>query len=179
MNRRELSGMAARAISLIAATSLASTVHSQQSAASTSANQSEYLFWLSERDRATAREMASLLSAELDATPLDAGRISGVYQRGAPALRARSTEATFVRRLMKWREGLGPLRERVLQGVEGGFKFLPNHPDGQYCIVTFDSMFGARPEIYTEQFTLGREPSQGAEWQFIDYYLATRPFYTY
>lgn len=179
MKRRELNGLAARAISLIAVACLASRARAQKSPAGTPASQSEYLFWLSEHDRAMARDLALRLVAELDGTPLDARRVSGVYQRAAPALKERSTEATFVRRLMKSREGLGPPRERVLQGVEGGFKFLPNYPDGQYCIVTFDATFDARPTIYTEQLTLARDPAQGGQWQFIDYYLATRPFYTY
>lgn len=179
MNRRELGGLATRAISLVAVASLAGVASAQQSSAGSSASQSDYLFWLSEHDRTMVHDLATQLVAELDATPLDSRRFSGIYHRGAPALKARSTEATFVKRLMKAREGLGPLRDRVLQGVEGGFKFLPNYPDGQYSIVTFDAKFTDAPIIYTEQLTLCRDPAQGGQWQFVDYYLATKPFYTY
>ena len=126
-----------------------------------------------------ARSLATQVVADLDGNPLDPRRVSGVYQRGAPALKDRSPEASFVSRLVKYREGKGRLRERAFQGVEGGFKFLPNYPDGQYSIVTFDSMFEATSVLCTEQVTLSRDLAQGGQWQFVDYYLATKPFYTY
>lgn len=174
MKRRDLGGAA-----FVVATSLTSLARAQQSPTATPAKQQEYLFWLTERDRLSVREAAATVLAELDGIPLDTRRISAVYQRSARALRKRSTEATFVNRLLKYRDGLGAPRERALQGVEGGFKFLPNYPNGQYSIATFDTAFGTTPTIFTEQLTFERDPSHGDQWMFVDYYLATKPFYAY
>ena len=55
--------------------------------------------------------------------------------------------------------------------MEGGFRFLPNLPDGQYAIVVFDTLFGApaaTPSIHTEQFTLGRDAARGSAWELVD-----------
>jgi len=179
MKRRELNGMVASGLALLAGSSLATFARAQQTDVPPPAKQADYLFWLSERERAMARGLATQVAAELDGKPPHPGRVSGIYQRGAPALRKRSPEAAFVSRLTKYREGKGRLRERAFQGVEGGFNFLPNYPDGQYSIVTFDTMFEATSVLYTEQITLSRDLAQGGHWQFVDYYLAIKPFYTY
>ena len=173
MNRRS-----AGAVILLSAASLPAG----SSAAATSGQQGEYLYFLPEPDRTHAAAVAQQLLVEFDTVPIDARRLAGVYQRSAPAMRNQGSEAAFIERVSKYRAGLGARRERVLQGVEGGFRFLPNLPDGQYAIVVFDTVFGPpspAPLIYTEQLTLARDPARGSSWEMVDYYLDLKPFYKY
>lgn len=173
MNRRSVAGLV-----LLSAAALPAT----RSAAATGSQQAEYLYFLPERDRTQAATAAQQLLAEFDTVPIDARRLAGVYQRAAPALRKLGSEAAFVERVTKYRAGLGARRERVLQGVEGGFRFLPSLPDGQYAIVVFDTLFGTpstSPLLYTEQLTLARDPARGSVWELVDYYLDLKPFYKY
>lgn len=179
MKRRNIAKLATGALLLPSIMLLTGKTEAQQAPLVSSAKQTEYLFWLPERDRMIAREVAIFLVLNLDATPLDAVRLSGIYQRSAPALRKRYMESAFVNRIKKYRDGVGKPLDRVLQGVEGGFKFLPNFPDGQYAIVTYDTIFSATSLIYTEQITLSRDSSQHEQWQLLDYYVATKAFYTY
>ncbi|WKB56172.1 DUF4019 domain-containing protein [Eleftheria terrae] len=141
-------------------------------------DQLEYLFWLGDAERQEARRTAQSVLEELDAGPTNRQRLSGVYHRAGAAHRKRYGETASIDRLVKGRGPLGRLRERVLQGVEGGFRMLPNYPDGEYVIVVFDSMFEQLKDIQTEQVTLARVPTQN-QWLFHDYYVNTKPYYKY
>lgn len=46
----------------------------------------------------------------------------------SPSTRRRITESSFNSRVIGYRSNVGSLKERALQGVEGGFKFLPGYP---------------------------------------------------
>lgn len=166
---------AALASALISSRSFAQSGNNSEKAP---AKQSEYLFWLSDVDRQKAREIASQIVNEFDSQPFDIRRVSGVYQRGSPALKRKVSESSLVRRVQKYRADLGRVRERVFQGVEGGFRFLPGMPDGLYLIVTFDVIFQNNEIFYTEQITLSKNESVGL-WEFTDYYLSSKPFYAY
>ncbi|CAJ0712977.1 hypothetical protein LMG6871_00608 [Ralstonia edaphis] len=58
---------------------------------------------------------------------------------------------------------------------------LPNLPEGEYVIATYDSIFAKVPDIlYTEQVTLAREPGvPTSPWTFVEYYVNSKPFYKY
>lgn len=175
MNRRFFSGTFAVGLApFLFRTAFASTGTQKNQQA---ARQDDYIFWLDDRERRVACEYSDLILREIDATPLDSRRIKGIYDRASQALRKKSTEASFVSRVMNYREGLGSVKDRVFQGVEGGFKFLPNYPDGHYCIAVYDSVFSGDSVIYTEQLTLSK-PS-GERWELLDYYQAAKPFYVY
>lgn len=174
MNRRFFGGAA-----MLAATALTSMARAQETQTKAAAKQVDYLFWLGEQDRLSLKSAANSVLLELDGMPLDARRIAGIYQRSALIARKKSTEAVFVNRILKYRDGLGAVRERASQSVEGGFKFLPNFPEGQFAIVAVDTMFATTPIIFTEQLTFVRDLAQSPQWSFVDYYLATKPFYSY
>lgn len=176
LNRRHLGGLG-----LLTTWAVASRRADAQSlpASMRGNDQSEYLFWLGTTERLEARLAAEALLNELDPAPRDRSRLAGVYGRAGSAHRKRFTEAAFIDRIEKFRVPQGPVRERAFQGVEGGFRFLPNFPDGEYVIVVFDTLFRPTQDIKTEQVTLGREPGRESEWLFVDYYVGQKPFYKY
>lgn len=174
MNRRFFSNAA-----FVATTVFVTMARAQEPQTKAAAKQQDYLFWLGEQDRLALRVAAASVLLEFDGMPLDARRIAGVYQRSSPVIRKKGAEGLFVNRVLKYREGLGGVRERASQSVEGGFRFLPNLPDGQYAIVAVDTLSSTTSTIFTEQLTFVRDSSNSSLWSFVDYYLASKPFYSY
>jgi Protein of unknown function (DUF4019) len=149
-----------------------------QTAAARGIEQADFLFWMDDRARAAARQAADGMAAALDSRPEQllesAKRLHAAVGR---PVQARFKADEFAARVAQGRNGLGPLRGRALQGVEGGFRMLPNLPDGEYCIAIFDLQFENQKQLVTEQFTLSR--SAAGEWQLVNYYLGEKPFYRY
>lgn len=166
-------------VSVVGGSFLTASSWSQERKAMKPASQSEYIFFLNDAERRSASSAALQYANELDVYPIHSRAVSALYFKSSLSTRRRITESSFNNRVMGYRSNIGTLNERALQGVEGGFKFLPGYPDGQYCIVTFDSVFSINPDIYTEQITLGRDAASGWHWQFVDYYFAKRPFHSY
>ncbi len=166
-------------VSVVGGSFFAASSWAQERKAMKSASQSEYVFFLNDAERRSASSAALQYASELDFYPISSRTVSALYFKSSPSTRRRITESSFNSRVIGYRSNVGSLKERALQGVEGGFKFLPGYPDGQYCIVTFDSVFSISPDIYTEQISLGRDAASGWAWQFVDYYFAKRPFHSY
>lgn len=142
-------------------------------------DQSEFLFWANDSERSAARKTAEFIVSQLDSTPLDAPRLRGIYGQGSAALKERYSEADFIQRMLSTRAPLGNAKERVLHGIDGGFRKLPNIAEGEYLIVAFSTNFQGTPDIYTEQVTLGRNGGTNSAWQFVEYYVAKKPYYSY
>jgi hypothetical protein len=141
--------------------------------------QSDYIFFASEQDKAAARQAAEVVLGQLDNSRLDGSRLSIIYQQSAKALKNRYTESDFANRLMATRTPLGTAKVRALEGVDGGFKRLPNLADGEYLIVIFDTVFQGAADIYTEQVTLARDRDAGVEWRLVEYFTGMKPYYEY
>ncbi|AMP69818.1 DUF4019 domain-containing protein [Ralstonia solanacearum] len=144
--------------------------------------QKEFLFWLDDRDRSAVRTAAEQILKEIDVGVRDARYLQGLYQRAGSVTHARyPTGVAFSDRVASNRGSLGALKARSVQGVEGGFRMLPNLPGGEYVIAIYDSIFAGAPDIlYTEQVTLSREPGVASSpWTFVEYYVNAKPFYKY
>lgn len=144
--------------------------------------QKEFLFWLDDRDRAAIRLISEQILKEIDVSIRDASRLAGVYQRAGRVTHGRyPTGTAFSNRVLSNRRPLGAARARSAQGVEGGFRMLPNLSAGEYVIATYDSIFAGAPEVlYTEQVTLSRESGVASSpWTFVEYYVNSKPFYKY
>lgn len=140
--------------------------------------QGDYLFWLDESLRALARQTAESIVAALDSNPQQRLEVvRRLYAAGSRELQERYRTDEFVARIAQMRNPLGTIRTRVFQGIDGGFRLLPNLPDGEYCIVIFDVLLAQKDLMATEQLTLSR--SGGAGWQLADYYVGEKPFYRY
>jgi Protein of unknown function (DUF4019) len=128
--------------------------------------------------RAAARQAAESMAASLDSRPAQlVDSAKRLYAAGARQLQGRFNADEFATRVAQGRGALGTLRHRAFQGVEGGFRMLPNLPDGEYCIAIFDLLFENQRPLVTEQFTLSRNAA--GEWQLANYYLGEKPFYRY
>ncbi|MEB0141089.1 MULTISPECIES: DUF4019 domain-containing protein [unclassified Undibacterium] len=139
--------------------------------------QSEFIFFVNETDRSAAQKKAEFLLSQLDTPPSVASqRIEAIYAQGAAALKTRYSGSAFNQRISTERGALGLVRERVFQGIDGGFKKLPNIPAGEYLIVVFATIFQNSSDIYTEQITLARNDTS---WQFVEYFIAKKPYYSY
>lgn len=141
-------------------------------------NQSDYLFWLDDASRLLARQAAEQFAAALDARGSDRATSEGLYAAGGRELQGRYTAEQFVQRISSTRAKLGPLQARAFQSVEGGFKMLPNLPEGEYAIVVFD-VKSPNGLMSSEQFTLSRNESAGAGWKLVEYYVGDKAFYRY
>ncbi|MHA6830863.1 DUF4019 domain-containing protein [Ralstonia pseudosolanacearum] len=144
--------------------------------------QKEFLFWLDDRDRSAVRTVAEQILKEIDAGVRDGRYLQGVYQRAGSVTHARYANGTaFSERIVSNRGSLGAVKARAVQGVEGGFRMLPNLPEGEYVIAIYDAVFSGAPDLlYTEQVTLSREPGVASSpWTFVEYYVNSKPFYKY
>lgn len=104
-----------------------------------SVQQSDFLFWMADDVRANARQAAEAMTRVLDASPPeDPSAARRLYAAGGRELHQRFRADDFANRVAQARGALGRLRRRAFQGVDGGFRMLPNIPDGEYCIVCFD-----------------------------------------
>lgn len=167
----------------VLASTLMLTLNSARSQTTSSSlkgsSQSEFLFWIGEAERADAKKTAEFILSQLDATPMDTRRLQILYGQGSTALTTRYSESTFSQRMMTTRAPLGVLKERVMLGIDGGYRKLPNINEGEYVIVNFASNFQAFSDIFTEQVTLGREGGPRSAWKFVEYYVAKKPYYSY
>ncbi len=128
------------------------------------------------------RTVAEQILKEIDAGVRDARYLQGVYQRAGGVTHARYSNGTaFSDRILSNRGSLGAVKARAVQGVEGGFRMLPNLPGGEYVIAIYDAVFSGAPDLlYTEQVTLSREPGVASSpWTFVEYYVNSKPFYKY
>jgi hypothetical protein len=150
----------------------------QTAAAAHGIEQGDFLFWMDDSARAAARQAAESMAASLDSPPAQlVDSAKRLYAAGARQLQGRFKADEFATRVAQGRGALGMLRHRAFQGVEGGFRMLPNLPDGEYCIAIFDLLFENQRLLVTEQFTLSRNAA--GEWQLANYYLGEKPFYRY
>ena len=146
------------------------------------ATQSSYLFWIDEGDMITAKIRAQKFLAALDQSSEIGKDLHDVYANASHLLQVRYTERAYNERLEALRKPLGKVKRRVLRGVDGGYKTLPNRPLGQYVIVVFNTNFANNTDIYTEQVTLARESStsstRDSTWKIVEYYCGTKPYYS-
>lgn len=172
ITRREFSRFA---ISAIAATVTTNTF--AQSDAEPTLKQAEYVFWLDERNRSAIEKSAVALAKNID-TNL-AGSFRGVerfYREGSVHLKERYDLGQFESRLRTISRSRGQVVDRVFHGIDGGFRFLPNLNEGEYAIALFDVRTADSSEIHTEQITLSLDNGQ---WRFVEYFVDTKPFYSY
>ena len=149
-----------------------------QTRAGSRIQQGDFLFWMDDAARAAARAVADAMQLALDAAPPkdpSAGR--QLYAVGSPELRQRYGVDEFANRVAQTRSALGAVRRRAFQGVDGGFRMLPNLPDGEYCIVIYDLLLASGSLMASEQFTLSR--STGQPWLLANHYVGEKPFYRY
>ena len=143
-------------------------------------SQRDYLFWLSDDDRRTASASALSLLGKLDDmiySKFEEPRIAKFYEDSSASVKTRYQPKEFFELISKYRKDFGERKDKAFQGTEGGFKLLPNFPDSKYAIITFDSLFTLKDQIYTEQIIVDRRDS--LDWRFVDYYLDVNPFYKY
>ena len=140
--------------------------------------QSAYLFFLPSKHRAEAERTAKEYASMVDATHGDKQKLRDFYRKALLWKQATLPEDRFLQSIIKTRLDFRSPSDRVLASVDGGFRQLPGYPNGQYVIVSYDVRFPSSPQIYTEQLTLERAASS-AHWQFVAYYIATKPFYLY
>lgn len=140
--------------------------------------QGDFLFWMDDAARAQARAAADAMLLMLDgAPPQDPAAARRLHAAGSSELRQRYKVDEFANRVAQTRGALGAVRQRAFQGVDGGFRMLPNLPDGEYCIVLYDLQMDRGGLLATEQFTLAR--SAGQPWLLANHYVGERPFYRY
>ena len=142
-------------------------------------HQGEFLFWMDSAARAEVRRVAEAIAYTLDSEPPDRPQPAlRLYAMGAKELQQRYSANDFAQRVAQSRTALGgKVRSRVFQGVDGGFRMLPNLPDGEYCIAVFDLLLTNGDLMATEQFTLSR--SSGYSWLLANHYIGAKPFYRY
>lgn len=146
---------------------------------SASSKQADYLFFVNDKEKTAAKEAAASIVAQLDTALGDGAALVRIYDNASPTLKSRYSAGEFAKRMVIARASKGKLVERALEGLDGGFKKLPNMPEGEYLIVIFDSVFQSSDDIYTEQISLVRHDRSASDWQLAEYYSDKKPFYSY
>lgn len=143
------------------------------------ASQLDYIFFANERDRTEARTIAETFLTQLDSAHLVKSEVNEIYSRSSELLKKRYSETAFMKRISLTRTPLGTPKTRVFEGIDGGFRRLPNLVDGEYLIVIFNTIFDKISDIYTEQVTLERNRQTGRGWQLVEYFSDKKPYYEY
>jgi len=89
------------------------------------------------------------------------------WSQASPLLQAEVSQDDWGDHLGNMRERLGELRQRTLSSSEF-HESLPEMPDGQYVIFTYDSSF-ENSEYVTEVVAVAKDTNQS--WRVIGYYF--------
>jgi hypothetical protein len=146
--------------------------------ATESADQRDYLFLLDDKDRSQARDAALGYLARVDTATGSYGVLERLFKDSPCLAEHGASESVFVREVSEARAGKGLPNRRVLEAVNGGFRWLPSSKRAsQYAIAAFDVTYTGSDLWLTEQVTLER--GAAGVWSFCGYYLGPKPFYKY
>lgn len=146
--------------------------------ATESSDQRDYLFLLDDKDRSQARDAALGYLARMDIATGQRGVLENLFSDSPCLAEHGATQPVFVREIIETRAGKGLPNRRVLEAVNGGFRWLPSSKRASnYAIAAFDATYTGSDLWLTEQVTLERNAA-GA-WTFCGYYLGPKPFYKY
>lgn len=146
--------------------------------ATESSDQRDYLFLLDDKDRSQARDAAFDYLARIDTATGSRGVLEKLFSDSPCLAEHGASQPVFVREIIETRAGKGLPNRRVLEAVNGGFRWLPSSKRAsQYAIAAFDVTYTESALWLTEQVTLER--GAAGAWSFCGYYLGPKPFYKY
>jgi len=134
--------------------------------------QKRTLFWMSRVDLESATRLVEQLTHLLDEALTTQSNLSLIYDKSSASHKERFRREDFISRLTRERLSLGVAVERVAAGVDGGYLTMPNFPDAEYCIVSWNVKFKSQG-IFTEQFVMGRARGT-TQWIFTNYYIGLK-----
>lgn len=123
------------------------------------------LFWST--SRAADATVEARAAAERWLALVDVGDFPGSWQQAGSMFKAAMDTERWTRSVSAVRGPLGALRQRNNPSAEVQ-QTLPGLPDGQYVVLTFDTVFANKASA-VETVTLVKEPD-GA-WRVIGYFI--------